>query len=60
MARGEGGMRGRGGACVAGETAIAAGGTHPTGMYSCSVFCSFIFSAIGYLFFSLLFSLYIV
>ena len=24
-----------GGACVAGETAIAAGGTHPTGMPSC-------------------------
>ena len=24
------------GACVAGETAIAAGGTHPTGMHSCS------------------------
>ena len=28
------GMRGEG-ACVAGETAIAAGGTHPTGMHSC-------------------------
>ena len=24
-----------GGACMAGETAIAAGGTHPTGMHSC-------------------------
>ena len=24
-----------GGACVAGETTTAAGGTHPTGMYSC-------------------------
>ena len=24
-----------GGVCVAGETATAAGGTHPTGMYSC-------------------------
>ena len=23
-------------ACVAGETATAAGGTHPTGMHSCS------------------------
>ena len=23
-------------ACVAGHTAIAAGGTHPTGMHSCS------------------------
>ena len=23
------------GVCVEGETAIAAGGTHPTGMYSC-------------------------
>ena len=41
-----GGMHGReaymagacmaGGACVAEKTAIAAGGTHPTGMYSCS------------------------
>ena len=31
-----GGMRGRR-ACVTGETAIAAGGTHPTGMHSCSV-----------------------
>ena len=31
---GRGGVRGRG-ACVAGETAIAAGGTHPTGMLSC-------------------------
>ena len=34
-------MRGRGrghvwqGACVAGETATAVNGTHPTGMYSC-------------------------
>ena len=31
---GQGGMRGRG-ACVAGETATAAGGMHPTGMHSC-------------------------
>ena len=30
----QGGMGGRG-ACVAGKTAIAAGGTHPTGMHSC-------------------------
>ena len=30
-----GGMHGRGGACVAGETAIAADGMHPTGMLSC-------------------------
>ena len=28
------GVHGRG-ACVAGEMATAAGGTHPTGMYSC-------------------------
>ena len=26
-----------GGACVAGETATAADGTHPTGMHSCSL-----------------------
>ena len=31
---GRGGMHG-GGACVAGETATAVGGTHPTGMHSC-------------------------
>ena len=32
-----GGMRGwGGGACLAGETATAAGHTHPTGMHSCS------------------------
>ena len=31
----QGGMRGRG-ACVAGELATAAGGTHPSGMHSCS------------------------
>ena len=31
---GEGGMRGRG-ACMAGEMATAADGTHPTGMRSC-------------------------
>ena len=30
----QGGVRG-GGACVAGETATAADGTHPTGMLSC-------------------------
>ena len=28
-------MCGRGHACVAGETATAANGTHPTGMHSC-------------------------
>ena len=32
--RSRGGMHGRG-ACVAGKTAIEAGGTHPTGMHSC-------------------------
>ena len=32
---GEGDMRGGGGACMAGETATAADGTHPTGMHSC-------------------------
>ena len=31
---GRGGMCGRG-ACMAGETATAADGTHPTGMHSC-------------------------
>ena len=31
---GEGGVYG-GGWCVLGKTAIAAGGTHPTGMHSC-------------------------
>ena len=35
----QGSMYGRGhvwrGACMAGKTAIAAGGTHPTGMHSC-------------------------
>ena len=31
----KGGMHGGGGACVAGETATAADGTHPTGMHSC-------------------------
>ena len=30
-----GGMHGRGGAWVTGETATAADGTHPTGMHSC-------------------------
>ena len=30
-----GGMRGEGGACVAGKMAIAAGGTHPTVIHSC-------------------------
>ena len=34
---GGGGVHGREGACVAGETATAADGTHPTGMHSC--FC---------------------
>ena len=33
--RGRGGMHGRG-TCVAGELATAAGGTHPSGMHSCS------------------------
>ena len=39
--RGYGGMHGRGcalqggEACMAGETATAADGTHPTGMHSC-------------------------
>ena len=28
---------GGGGACVAGETATPAGGTHPTGMHSCYI-----------------------
>ena len=32
---GGGGVHGREGACVAGETATAADGTHPTGMHSC-------------------------
>ena len=32
--RGKGGMHGRG-ACVAGKTATAADGTHPTVMHSC-------------------------
>ena len=32
---GRGNMCGRVGACVAGETATAADGTHPTGMHSC-------------------------
>ena len=32
--------RGGGAACVAGETATAADGTHPTGMHSCSVMLS--------------------
>ena len=31
---GRGGMHSRG-ACMVGETATAAGGTHPTGMHSC-------------------------
>ena len=46
--RGQGGMRRRGhawvvggvhakGGCVAGETATAAGGAHPTGMHSCFI-----------------------
>ena len=34
---GQGDMHGGGGACVVGETATAAGGTHPTGMHSCIV-----------------------
>ena len=29
------GMHVGGGVCMAGETATAAGGTHPTGMHSC-------------------------
>ena len=28
-------LAGEGGACVTGEMATAAGGTHPTGMHSC-------------------------
>ena len=32
-----GGHAWQGWACVAGKTAIAAGGTHPTGMHSCNV-----------------------
>ena len=32
----QGDMHGRGGACVAGEMATAAGGMHPTGIRSCS------------------------
>ena len=32
-----GGICGRGGACMAGETATAADGTHLTGMHSCSL-----------------------
>ena len=32
---GGGGICGRGGACMAGETATAADGTHLTGMHSC-------------------------
>ena len=31
----QGGMHGRG-VCMTGEMATAAGGTHPTGMHSCS------------------------
>ena len=31
----KGGMHGEGGACMAGETATAADGMHPTGMHSC-------------------------
>ena len=34
-ADGGGGMHGGGGVCMAGESATAAGGTHPTGMHSC-------------------------
>ena len=42
----EGGMHGSracvlGGTCVAGETATAAGGTQPTGMHSCYIYCVF-------------------
>ena len=33
-------LGGGGAACVAGETATAADGTHPTGMHSCSVMLS--------------------
>ena len=40
--RGKGGVHGRGdvwrgGACVAGEMATAADGSHPTGMHSCII-----------------------
>ena len=37
------------GQCVAGETATAAGGTHPTGMHSCNFYLSFLSAyKIGY------------
>ena len=36
---GRGGVHGRG-ACMAGETATAADGTHPTGMHSCFILYS--------------------
>ena len=43
---------GRGHACMTGETATAAGGTHPTGMYSyrslISLFVFFVTSALGF------------
>ena len=32
-----GGMHGRGGACMAGETATTTGGPHPIGMHSCGL-----------------------
>ena len=31
----KGGMHGKGGPCMAGEAASAAGSAHPTGMHSC-------------------------
>ena len=39
MVKAEGGVRGKGGGCVTGDTATAAGGTHPTGMHSCYYCC---------------------
>ena len=36
----EGGMCGSR-VCVAGETATPAGGTHPTGIHSCYIYCVF-------------------
>ena len=41
-----GGMRGGGGACVAGEMATAADGTHPTEMHSCFSFVPYLISGI--------------
>ena len=40
----QGDMCGRG-ACVAGQKATAAGGTHPTGMFSCCLYILFYLSS---------------